>query len=783
MRLRLAPLAALFLFAACPSDNPMMMTCTTGGLNCPCTAAADCSSGFRCNNDQCKPPGGTTCTASADCATGNYCSVTGRCMAVGAGGTDAACSSDADCSQDLRCDMRGLTGRCSMQGQGDVGESCSLQTDCLAGLFCGGNKCQAFGRAFPANDNQGATCTDEGGFRAYFEVPRPSQPPKDFYRLPFPNDIRVSSAGALSLPDFYLPASPPFGINFAKIYVDALVAGFEGFSPNAPVTLRFSKDLGQQAGFDSLQDATQLIDLTAQAPVTVNFAYTAQKTKWSCANRLSVQPPPDEPMIGGHTYAAVVTTAVRSSSNETPVQDPDLVVVLGASRPGDPSLGAAWDAYLPLRTYLLAHPTEVATAAVFTVADTNTHMQKVAAAVAAEAAPTLSAITLCGAGVTSPCADGSAARVCGDDSAFFEVQGKISMPIYQQGTAPYLTAGGNIMESGGAAVKVRSEDVCFSVSIPKAGTMPGAGWPLVVFAHGTGGSFRDYISNGVASTLAVAATPTAVFSFEGVGHGARRGGSTRDPADIVYNVLNPPAARDVWLQGAADVLTALKVAGITQAVPSGPTLDFDPAKTAFFGHSQGATTGELALAFTDAARAVVLSGAGAYLSEALAHKTSPFDVPDTMRAVLGDSIDAFHPVVTLVQTYFDRSDPLTLAPLIIRRAGGATHSKHVYMSWGTGDTYAPLATLEFNARGLGLKPVSPILEQIEADNMSLGTPISRPNITNDVIGGNGTVTAAVFQYAPGSGDGHFVAFQNATSKADWVAFLTSYFATGTPLIP
>ncbi len=776
MRWRLPPLAALFLLAACASDGGTNNDCSTGGLNCPCTAAGDCAAGFRCNQGQCKAPGGSTCSASADCAPGNYCSVAGRCMAIGAGTTGAACSTDADCGQDLRCNIVGLTGRCSAQGSVDIGETCSKQADCLAGLFCGGNVCKAFADAFPATGNPGATCSDEGSFRGYFEVPRPSQAPKDFYRLPFPNDIRVSG-GALSIADFYVPSAAPYGVNLAKIYVDALKAAFEGFSPNAPVTLRFSKDIT----FETLQSSTKLIDLTAQAEVTVNYAYTPQKTKWSCANRLSMQPPPEDPLVGGHVYAAVVTTTVRSTANETPTQDPDLIAVLGGSRPSDASLGAAWDVYAPLRTFLGASVATVATAAVFTVADTNAHMQKVAAAVAAEGAPTLSAITLCGAGVTSPCADGSAARVCGDDPAFFEVQGKISMPIYQQGTAPYLTSGGDIMESGGAAVKARSEDVCFSVSIPKS-TMPAGGWPLVVFAHGTGGTFRDYISNNVASALAGASTPAAVFSFEGVGHGARRGSSNADPADVVFNVLNPPAARDVWLQGAADVLTALKVAGLTQAVPSGPMLKFDATKTAFFGHSQGATTGELALSFTNAAPAAVLSGAGAYLSESLAGKKSPFDVPDTLRAVLGDGIDSFHPVAILFQTYHDRSDPLTLAPLVIRHASGQIKSKHIYMSWGTGDTYAPLATLELNARGLGLKPVSPILEQIDAANMSLGTPISRPNISLDVVGGNGTVTAAVFQYTP-SGDGHFVAFQNATAKADWLAFLTSYFATGTPVVP
>jgi len=43
--------------------------------------------------------------------------------------------------------------------------------------------------------------------------------------------------------------------------------------------------------------------------------------------------------------------------------------------------------------------------------------------------------------------------------------------------------------------------------------------------------------------------------------------------------------------------------------------------------------------------------------------------------------------------------------------------------------------------------------------------------------------AAVFQYEPGAYDGHFVVMQNTTASADWMAFLQSYLATGTPVVP
>lgn len=756
--MRVASFVLVLIFAACSGSDNSTPACTSGGLNCPCETNAECGTTgeFRCNTLLCKPTKsanvGAACWATADCMEGNYCTLAGRCAAIGAGTIGTACTDDGDCTQDLRCNILGLGARCAPAGQSDLAGNCTKQTDCVAGLFCGGNTCKIFSQAFPPAVNTGDTCANEGDFRAYFEVPRPGQPPRDFYRLPFPNDIRLAN-GKPDMSDFYRPAQAPFGIDLAEIYLDAQALDFDGYSPVAAVTLRFS----QNVDFGTLADGTRLLDLTDHADVGNTFAYTAQRTKWSCENRLSVQPFTGQPMIAGHTYAVVITNAVRSAGGAPPVQDPDLVAVLGASRPADPSLGNAWDVYAPLRAQLGAAVANVATAAVFTVADVPAHMSKVATAVAAET-PTLSALTLCSGGGTTPCGS------CGpDDAAFTEIHGKIKMPIYQQGTAPYLTAGGNIMESGASAAKARDEDVCFALTLPKGSTMPGGGWPLVVFAHGTGGTFRDSITNGVAA--AVAGAGGATFSFEAVGHGMRRGGSATDPADIVYNVLNPRAARDVWLQGAADVLTALKVANLTVAVPSGPTADFDAAKLVLFGHSQGATSGELALPFTTAVSAVILSGAGANLGEALAGKRKPFDVPETLRAVLlGDTIDALHPVAILLQGHFDRSDPFATAPSI----GG----KHIYMSWGTTDNFSPLATLEYNALALGLRPVAPLLEQIDADNNSLGTPISRPNIT----------VPAVFQYSSG-GEGHFVAFQNATAKADWLAFITSYWATGSTSIP
>ena len=99
------------------------------------------------------------------------------------------------------------------------------------------------------------------------------------------------------------------------------------------------------------------------------------------------------------------------------------------------------------------------------------------------------------------------------------------------------------------------------------------------------------------------------------------------------------------------------------------------------------------------------------------------------------------------------------------------------MSWGKGDTYTPRSTLEANARSLGLAPAGSLLEDFGV------ATITRPVTANVTAGDGRKRTAAVFQYEPGTTDGHFVAMQNASAATDWMAFLQSYFAAGTPVVP
>ena len=137
---------------------------------------------------------------------------------------------------------------------------------------------------------------------------------------------------------------------------------------------------------------------------------------------------------------------------------------------------------------------DVAVAAVFTTGDPWEATSKTRDIV--RTSPITSTdFTLCDEGVTSPCDDGleGAAHVrgCfGADPLFDELHTTASLPILQQGTAPYLDEGGDL--SSPARIQ-RREDVCVSVTVPKL-EMPEAGWPVVVYAH-VSGKFGRYSNN------------------------------------------------------------------------------------------------------------------------------------------------------------------------------------------------------------------------------------------------------------------------------------------------
>jgi pimeloyl-ACP methyl ester carboxylesterase len=701
--------------------------------------------------------------------------------------------------------------QCTPEGVGDVGAKCTTGADCLAGLGCNLGSCAPYppvpegGPPIALPSWFGETCSDPtGATQAYFRVPRGTDD-GDFYRLPFPNDVR-NDAGKISLAGHPTPGSGLLGYDLVDRWLRDLEATVDGFSTYPSVYFRFSAtvDIG---GTLKMDGAVRFVDIThPQTPVDLGFNWNATtgRNAYICNNWMAVRPPRGQPLTPGHTYAVILSTVVLDA-NLKPIQvPPDLAALLAATSPSDATLAAQWPKYQPLRDWAGAAGVSVGTildATVFTVGHPSAIGAPLAAAIAAATpAPAATGWIRCG-DAPSPCPQATGTRGCGTpDPTFDELHALVTLPIFQKGTEPYATpadGGAFVLDTAGTPQVQRTEQVCLALTVPKGVTMPAGGWPLVVYAHGTGGSFRSHVSEGVAARLASVDDGAgghvniAVLGIDQVEHGTRRGTSQESPDTLFYNFVNPLAARGNTLQGAADQLSLLRFATSLDlpAAQSPTNAEIKFGSFAFWGHSQGASEGGLAMPYAAAGpggvRGAVLSGEGASLMDALLTKKNPVDIADALPAVLEDpQVDGNHPILSLLQGDLGVVDPLNYGALFFVSPVAPANVKHVLQPYGQNDSYSPPVTELTFAEVTQLAEAAPPSGVTGAPLFGT-TPLAVPS---GGVGGNAMVggmpfTAIVRQYAPASTyDGHFVAFQNAAAEADVDHFLADVLAGKVPAV-
>jgi hypothetical protein len=721
------------------------------------------------------------------------------CVPGGSGTDGTACKSDGDCGAGLRCDLVGFATKCIAEGTVDVGGRCTTAADCLGGLVCMAGACQPNLR-LPGGlapiamlDWQGDTCRDDAGpTQAYFHVPRGSND-GDFYRLPFPNDVRLSG-GKISLAGHPTPGPGLLGFDVVDRYLRDVENSADGFSAYPTVLFRFSAavDLG---GTLKQSGTVRWVDVTNPPKANdlgLSWSTTTDRNAYICHNWIGIRPQMGAPLKPGHTYAVFITTTALDSNGSVIQVSPDLTALLGSSAPSDAALAAEWPKYQPLRDWAALQTnvpvSSILNATVFTVGHAQAIGPKLAAAVAAAPAPTASNWVRCG-DAPSPCPQAASDRACGTpDPAFDELHALVTLPIFQQGTEPYATPedGGDIaLGADGTPQMQRTEGVCMALTVPK-GTMPKGGWPLLLYAHGTGGSFRSHVGEGVAKRLSLLAgqLPAAVLGIDQVEHGTRRGNSTDTPDDLFFNYANPLAARGNPLQGAADQLALARFAAALDLPASqSPTgAEIKAGRIAFWGHSQGATEGGIAMPYATGIRGVVLSGEGASLIDGLLGKKSPIDIADGLPVVLEDigKVGEQHPVLALLQNDFDADDPLNHAPFLISSPVAPANQKHVFQPYGQGDTYAPTTTERTFALAAQLAEAN-APNGVTPDPIG-GSAMPAPLSGNAMINGV-PITAVVRQYVPGTDyDGHFVAYQNPIASADVDRFLLGALSGSVPVV-
>jgi hypothetical protein len=581
----------------------------------------------------------------------------------------------------------------------------------------------------------------------------------DFYARPYPRDDRKSGDGTIDFNGY------PRDTLLFRAYLAAFAADHHGFGTNSAVYFRLTNAIdvstlppSPAAAIDPVA-SVYLVDLDRGRRVPVRVRFRAEAGRFAGPNLLAVLPLAGFPLYPRTRYAAVVTRRVHGT-NGAPVQPP----------PGIDRLSTSL--YAPLAAWARIAGAgvlgDIVFATVFTTGEFTSEIALLRESVMRD--------------VTAPVPTFAPGAMAETNHVGFAVyEGTYPSPNYQQGAPPYLNAGGAIQwDNHNRPLVVRMETLRFAMSVPTR-AMPVDGWPFVIYAHGTGGNYRSFIDDGTAGRLAAAGV--VVISTDQVLHGPRDPTGT-DPALTFFNFQNLPAARDNVRQGAVDGFQLMHLAsGWPKQVPmppGGPISTFSPsaARVAFMGHSQGSLTGAPFVAYEPFVRGAVFSGAGAVLTLALLHKTQPIDVSQLVSLTLDDGvIDEFHPMLNLVQNYFDVADPVNYAAFFFATPPAGNPPKSIFQTIGLTDHYAPLPALEAFALAARLQPVGNLPQPIDGLSLRDIAPLVGGFPVKDNAAG-GAATGVVVEYvAPAGVDGHFVAFQMQDAERQLTGFLQTQTAS------
>lgn len=782
-----------------------------------CRGDASCRPGLRCDRvadateGTCSPSGaggdGSPCTIAGECGDGLSCGLTAQCEPSEGAGENAACSSPADCGPGLRCEVVGFAGLCRPEGTVDVGGACERSSDCLAPLGCSTNgQCQIpiYGGVPFLPEADCAPVDDTAPFEVYFELPDEGAP-ADFYRLPFPNDARVVS-GELDIADHPNPGVAYAGGDVLDAYLSALSENFAGFSTNPTVVFRFSRS----PAFGSLRGSGEsptvsFVNIDPDSPnygrgVAYYWNVTTGRGLFVCHNYMTIHPSWSSPLEPATTYAVYMTDGIRANDQSLAQQPAALRLLLGENRPQSGRRAAAWDAWAPLRAYFDEQGIQgvnIMGATVFTTMDPDRNIPALRDAVRAEEASGFIDLTVCEEGARSPCDDGVERTCVGGDGSFVEIHGRYRAPFWQQGQRPWFLpgSGGAVDFTEGGPNPAGEETICFSMTVPTT-PMPESGWPLVIYAHGTNGSFVSHVREGIGPdlanlTLRDGRTLNAVtISYDGILHGPRRGDgdfADADPENLVYNFANPDAAMGNQYQAAADLFWLVHQLQSAPVTVGDLTVAIDTSRPfLMFGHSQGAMSASFFVGHEPAIGAAVFSGHGGGLALSLLNKRSPVDIATGVRYALGRGIPAnmervseLDPMLALLQWFIDPVDPLNHAALYVRNPpiGSRENALHVLQTFGFGDTHSPDSTMAAVGGAMGLDIAIPHPGDVSGMR-EREYPISGNRSFNDQ-----PITAAFVATEPDDYDGHFVTFRNDALREQVYEFVGTFFLDGVPTVP
>ncbi len=635
-----------------------------------------------------------------------------------------------------------------------------------------------------------------------------------FFDLPFPTALRQLPAGGVDMEGF------PDALHM-DMEDRIRQAVFHGYGYSTAPTLYFRFRAPVSTDFPSPKQTLEkrppifLVNIDPHSPdkgkrypLHARFYPHGPRNMALVRNLLAVQPVPGFVLDENTLYAAGVLRSLNDKHGGHLPQSPALIDMANG-RPPSGALGdKAIKFYNPALMTLAEmgiNSEELAALTVFKTGDPTARMRKLFD------------------GVEDMRIQGAEAfKKTRDYDLYTVVEGAVIMPQFQTGEPPYGDGESGYIrfDASEKPMVQREERVPVCLTIPK-GEMPGDGFPIMIYVHGTGGVSTQVVDRGlkpmegdkspqergmIESLLyyeehhAEPGTgPAQVLARRGIaaaGAAQPQNGQRGGQAGMYYfyNFFNPEALRDNILQASAEASLLLRYLQRLELDPAlfpetetgGKPVKFDPDLVFGMGQSLGSLIlGPWGGVETDV-KVLIPAGNGAHWSLFIT-EGNPFDMK-TLRRIdkgFGEAalrMDRFHPTISMLANVLAPADPFAYQPHYIENPFPGRAPKHVWASFGLYDHYFPPVSQNAAMAAMGLDFAGKVKEPSTMDMIELSgmDKLLYPVRLNKRIE-RGSVTAVAVHYEQhGALDGHHVNYQREDAKYQYGCFLKTMVETGAP---
>ncbi len=618
----------------------------------------------------------------------------------------------------------------------------------------------------------------------------------NFWSLPFPSDLRRQADGSFNLERY-----PGKRSALVDMWLKAAEARLTGWGVTSGIFFTTSGKLDPASFPTAAQSldaeaAVYLVDVDAASPdygkrLPVNVSFNADAEELSPANLLEVIP------VYGHvrrpltTYAVVVTDKVKDAAGKPLGRSLSFHNALLKTAEANADAAQAFE---PLRVWLTKEKRDVSkvvAATVFKTFDPSATLRKLADWVEKEPAPKVDAQW----------------KLEDNFQSYQWVSGLYTVPQVQSGDRPGL--GRIVYDDAGTPKRVGEQQMRLALTIPKS-PMPAAGYPLMIYFHGSGGEWREAIDRGprpqkkeyrdmeppLGSGPAefLARRGIAALGFDFPLHGGRK--TPPDTSGLeLYNLFgNIEVTIDNMQVGAMEVVYLTRLipkievpASLSPNFNANGAADglirFDSSRLSAMGHSMGSTFGIPIATVDPRIQGYVFSGAGGSLVEIANSALEPVELKPFIELLI-DSTGAqklrrSHPMLHLFQNLWDLADPSAKARHVAAEPHPGHTPKPFFMTAGIRDGYfhpnaetATAVSLHATETGAEVDPTIPA-------SMALAGRTTVPYPIEKNLNG---VTGGIVQYPAPFELGHYVAFDMPEVQQQYTCFLLGVGTAAGPKI-